>query len=133
MHKVKIKKSGKGLYDYDLYPISLFPDIHVGQDRHGYFSCVASGSIAVCTNVGSKKVCIICSFYKTNKPSVHILTIHTSGSGLSVECSGIGRGKADGIFTALIFSGAKPKLLFCSLVRSSTCSIGEIFKEDSIQ
>ena len=24
MHKVKIKKSGKGLYDYDLYPISLF-------------------------------------------------------------------------------------------------------------
>ena len=35
-------------------------------------------------------------------------------------------------FTALIFSGAKPKLLFCSLVRSSTCSIGEIFKEDSI-
>jgi len=29
MHKVKIKKSGKGLYDYDLYPISLFPNIHV--------------------------------------------------------------------------------------------------------
>ncbi len=23
----------------------LFPDIHVRQDRHGYFSCVASGSI----------------------------------------------------------------------------------------
>jgi hypothetical protein len=98
MHKVKIKKSGKGLYDYDLYPISLFPDIHVGQDRHGYFSCVASGSIAVCTNVGSEKVCIIYSFDIADKPSVHILAIHTSGSGLSVECSGIGRGKADGIF-----------------------------------
>ena len=73
MHKVKIKKSGKGLYDYDLYPISLFPDIHVGQDRHGYFSCVASGSIAVCTNVGSEKVCIIYSFDIADKPSVHIL------------------------------------------------------------
>ena len=24
MHKVKIKKSGKGLYDYDLYPIFYF-------------------------------------------------------------------------------------------------------------
>ena len=36
-------------------------------------------------------------------------------------------------FTALMFSGAKPKLLFCSLVKSSTCSIGEISKEDSIQ
>ena len=33
----------------------------------------------------------------------------------------------------MIFSGAKPKLLFCSLVKSSTCSIGEISKEDSIQ
>ena len=36
-------------------------------------------------------------------------------------------------FTALMFSGAKPKLLFCSLVKSSTCSIGEISKDDSIQ
>lgn len=36
-------------------------------------------------------------------------------------------------FTALMFSGANPKLLFCSWVKSSTCSIGEIFKEDSIQ
>ena len=98
MHKVKIKKSGKGLYDYDLYPISLFPDIHVRQDRHGYFSSIASGSIAVSTNIGSKKVCIICSFDIAYEPSVHILTIHTAGSGLSVECSGIGRGKADGIF-----------------------------------
>ena len=70
MHKVKIKKSGKGLYDYDLYPIFLFPDIHVGQDRHGYFSSVASGSIALSTNVGSKKVCIICSFDIAYKPSV---------------------------------------------------------------
>ncbi len=91
---------------YDLYPISLFPDIHVGQDRHGYFSCVASGSIAVCTNVGSEKVCIIYSFDIADKPSVHILAIHTSGSGLSVECSGIGRGKADGIFYCIdIFRG----------------------------
>lgn len=36
-------------------------------------------------------------------------------------------------FTALTFSGAKPKLLFCSLVKRSTCSIGEISKDDSIQ
>ena len=40
----------------------LFPDIHVRQDRHGYFSCVASGSTAIGSDVGSKKVCIICSF-----------------------------------------------------------------------
>ena len=56
----------------------------------GYFSCIASGSIAVCTNVGGKKVCIICSFDITDEPSVYILSIHTSGSGLSVECSSIG-------------------------------------------
>ena len=54
----------------------------------------------------AKKVCIICSFDITDKPSVHILAIHTSGSGLSVECSGIGRGKADGIFYCIdIFRG----------------------------
>ena len=36
-------------------------------------------------------------------------------------------------FTALIFSEEKPKLLFCSFIKSSTCSTGEIFKEDSSQ
>ena len=133
MHKVKIKKSGKGLYDYDLYPISLFPDIHVGQDRHGYFSCVASGSISIGSNICGKKVCIIFRFDKANKPSINILTIYTASSGLSVECSGIGSWKADGIFYCIDIFRAKPKLLFCSLVKSSTCSIGDISKEDSIQ
>ena len=36
-------------------------------------------------------------------------------------------------FTALMFSGENSKLLLCSFVKSSTCSIGEIFKDDSIQ
>ena len=54
-----------------------------------------------------------------------------------------GTGRVDGqdvngwfigyIETALMFSGAKSKRLFCSLINSSTCSTGEISKEDSIQ
>ena len=92
------KKSGKDQRCIDLYPISLVPDIHVKQDRHGNFGCVTSGSIAICSNVGSKKVCIICSFYKANKPSIDILSIHTAGSCLSIDSSRIGRGETDGIF-----------------------------------
>ncbi len=90
----------------DHYPIFLFPYIHVRQDRHGYFSSVASGSIALSTNVGSKKVCIICSFDIAYKPTVHILSVYSSGSSFSVECSGIGRRNAYGIFYCIdVFRG----------------------------
>lgn len=51
----------------------------------------------------------------------------------SVECSGIRGRKADGVFYGINVSEEKPKLLLCSFVKSSTCSIGEIFSEDSIQ
>ena len=64
---------------------------------------------------GSKKVCIICSFDITDKPSVHILAIHTSGSGLSVECSGIGRRKADGIFYCIDVFRSKSKVVILQL------------------
>ena len=58
------KKSGKGLYDLTFTRFFILPDIHVRQDRHGYFSCISSGSIAFRTNVGSKKVSIIFIFSK---------------------------------------------------------------------
>ena len=58
----------------DHYPIFLFPYIHIRQDRHGYFSSVASGSIAVSTNVGSKKVCIIPNNMYTAMDGVSLFT-----------------------------------------------------------
>ncbi len=47
------------------------------------------------------------------KPSVHILSIHTAGSGLPIECSGIRRRKADGIFYCIdvFWSEAKAVIL----------------------
>ena len=68
-----------------------------------------------CLLYTSKKVCIICSFDITDKPSVHILAIHTSGSGLSVECSGIGRRKADGIFYCIDVFRSKSKVVILQL------------------
>ena len=109
--KSKLRKNGM----LDHYLIFLFPYIHVRQDGHGYFSSVASGSIAVSTNVGSKKVCIICSFDIAYEPSVHILTIHTAGSSLSVECSSIGRGKADGIFYCINVFRSEAEAVFLQL------------------
>ena len=84
-------------------------------------------------DIGSKKVGIISIFYETDKPSVDILPVHSSGSGFFVEITRNRGGDVDGIGYRPYISGANPKLLFCNLASNSTCSIGEIFREDSIQ
>ncbi len=58
----------------------------------------------------AKKICVIFCFNKANKPSIYILSIYTTGSGLSVDCPGIGREKVDGgLFKTWMFSGEKLK------------------------
>lgn len=81
-------------------------------------------------NIGSKKISIICIFYKADKPTVDILSVYSSCSGFSVEVTESRGGDVEGVLYSPVFSKENPKRLLCSLTKSSTCSIGEIFREE---
>ena len=88
--------------------------------------------VARCSlNICGEKVCIILAFYKTYKPAIYILPVHSSGS-VFHKFSIFRGGKMDGILTALL-AGVKLKLFRYKFFKSSTCSTGEIFKDDCIQ
>ena len=48
-------------------------------------------------NIGSKKISIICIFYKADKPTVDILSVYSSCSGFSVEVTESRGGDVEGV------------------------------------
>ena len=57
-------------------------------------------------DIGGKKVCVIRAFDKTDKPTVHILSVYAPGSGFCVEVAGVGRSNMNGVFDSFyIFRG----------------------------
>lgn len=53
------------------------------QDR--VMGCFTTSCTLFALNICGEKVCIILAFYKTYKPAIYILPVHSSGSGFSIN------------------------------------------------
>jgi hypothetical protein len=62
-------------------------------------------------NICGEKVCIILAFYKTYKPAIYILPVHSSGSGFSIKFSIFRGGKMDGVFDGMNISRSKVEVV----------------------
>ena len=75
----------------------------------------AKNSIHLTASENGEKVCIILAFYKTYKPAIYILPVHSSGSGFSTniqsEQRATGSKASDGALSTRIDSSHKYKHL----------------------
>ncbi len=74
------------------------PEIPVSQYGHGDFCGPASGGILAAGDICGKKVQIISGFHISYEPSVYILPLHASGSGLAIQGTIFLCGQEKGIF-----------------------------------